>query len=89
MFCYRIRFTSTANCNFVELHGLTVRLISGKDISNGYVTSLFRVTYFTEYGYNKREQLNRKRMEFEHNLLHEVYAKFFLKFIRRTLRLGR
>ena len=28
-----IRFTSIANRNFVELRGLTVRLIFGKDIS--------------------------------------------------------
>jgi hypothetical protein len=39
-----IRFTSIANRNFVELRGLTVRLVFGKDISNGYVTSLFWIT---------------------------------------------
>ena len=71
---------------FIESRGLTVRLISGKDISNGYVTSLFWVT---QCGIVNVSNKSRKRMETAHNLLRKVNVIFFFQFIGRTPRLGR
>ena len=70
----RFRFTSLANCNFCWIAWINSKAYSGKDISNGYVTSLFWVAHFTECSVSSK---SRKRIETADNLLRKINVIFF------------